>query len=122
MSNSTRYVAQTGDVVYSIPNAGAFGFAFSRGTDPGGSTLPVAVVQRTFYGGEVRIFQLRPASAFGVVNATYVCLTPMTKNYGERVEGFLTFVGLAWDNETGDESAPPTTLEAGARRWGWVAA
>lgn len=122
MTTPAHYVPQSGDALYTIPNAGAFGFAFSRGTDPGGSTLPVAVVQRTFYGGEVRIFQLRSASAFGVVNATYVCLTPMTTKYGETVEGFLTFVGLAWNNDTGDESAPPTTLVAGARVWGWVAA
>lgn len=119
---TVRYVAQPGDETYTIPDAGAFGFAFSRGTDPSGATLPVAVVQRTFYDGESRIFQLRPASAFGVVNAVYVCLTPMTVNYGEKVAGFLTFVQLAWNAQTGDESSPPTTLQGGARVWGWTAA
>lgn len=122
MTSPTRYVAQPGDEAYTIPNPGAFGFAFSRGTDPGGSTLPVGVVQRTFYGGEVRIFQLRAASAFDVVNATYVCLTPMTTKYGESVDGFLTFVSLAWNAQTGDTSSPPTTLARGAAVWGWVAA
>ena len=75
---TVRYVAQPGDEMYTIPNAGAFGFAFSRGTDPSGATLPVAVVQRTFYDGETRIFQLRSAAAFDIVNAVYVCFTPMT--------------------------------------------
>jgi len=119
---TVRYVAQPGDEMYTIPNAGAFGFAFSRGTDPSGATLPVAVVQRTFYHGETRIFQLRSAAAFDIVNAVYVCLTPMTVKYGEKVEGFLTFVQLAWNAQTGDESSPPTTLQGGARVWGWVAA
>jgi len=112
-----RYVAQTGDALYTIPNAGAFGFAFARGTDPSGSTLPAAVVQR----GSL-VYQLRSASAYGVANAVYVCLTPMTPHYGESLSGYLAFVQLAWNAQTGDSAAPPATLAAGARAWGLVAA
>lgn len=118
----TRYVAQTGDSLYTIPDPGAFGFAFSRGTDPSGATLPVAVVQRTFADGTVRVFQLRAASAYGVANAVYVSLAPMNTSHGEGLAGFLAFVQLAWNAQTGDSSAPPSTLAAGARVWGWVAA
>lgn len=122
MTAPVRYVAQTGDAAYTIPNAGSFGFAFSRGTDPSGTTLPVAVVQRTFADGTVRVFNLRAASAYGVTNAVYVCLTPMTQNYGATLAGYLSDVQLAWNAQTGDGSAPPATLADGARVWGWVAA
>lgn len=111
-----RYVPQTGDALYTFP-AGSFGFAFSRGTDPSGATLPCAVVQRGS-----RVYQLRPASAYDVPNAVYVSLTPMTSAYGETVEGFLTFVGLAWNSQTGTDAAPPTSLAAAARVFGWTAA
>lgn len=113
----TRYVPQAGDALYTIPSPGSFGFAFSRGTDPSGATLPVAVVQR----GSI-VYQLRAASAYGIANAVYVCLTPMTTHYGESLAGYLAFVQLAWNAQTGDSSAPPATLAAGAAVWGWVAA
>jgi hypothetical protein len=112
-----RYVPQAGDALYTIPNAGAFGFAFSRGTDPSGATLPVAVVQR----GAI-VYTLRSASAYGLTTSSYVGLVPFDTHHGAAIAGFLDDVQLAWNAQTGDSSAPPSTLAAGARVWGWTAA
>lgn len=120
MSVVYRYAAQSGDALYALPDAGAFGFAFSRGTDPGGATLPVAVVQRIFSDG-ARVYVLRSAASVGAENATYACLAPIDAKHGQSLAGFLAMVQFAWNAQTGDTSAPPATLAAGARRWGWAA-
>lgn len=117
-----RYEPQQGDVLYRIGDPRAFGFAFSRGSDPGGVALPVAVVvgERSWVWGDPPVTHRGPCA--GVLHAApgnrggYVVAGVLA-----REAEFCTGVWSTWRarfnlpvTDTG-----PTTVADLARVVGW---
>ncbi len=105
----------TGDTLYTVPSPGGYGFIFSRSSNPSGDSLPAAVLLR-----DGRVYLLRPASAYGVTTAVYVCETPITSKFGQAEASFCNAVWTAWAEHFGASGSSPEELSVLAELVGWV--